>query len=1423
MSALPRIVAFVLLSLALAPAPVFAQDNNDPGGLEELRSDLKREGLLRLIEMAALATNDAERARLIRSRRSLITDEFINENGALRDANKALEKIFARDIATGRLTKSQIKIDGWYAGNYRSAFRVTEIAADRMPLANGYTPPVRSGYLAEVGAIDTNVPHSMTDLRDYLGNRFTLSALDRIVKNGHAVEFHVGEFNETMTSLKNRGYKVLGEVKSANGSYERVFMASSPGGEVTYAVTGINGLDRLRHLSSLMRFAGPDGGVAAEKVKIFGDIEALKERNYKTFKTALSNLGEPSSMAWIGFRGGVNKELTRRALALEGMSHVTDVLGSSPFNELVNRLEIEHERAPPGDTKKAIERVLEGVRGSEVIRAGLSRSPGEVFKKADHLERYLEAEKALGRLATESTGVSTLSELMIDGHMKMRGGGDPRTLVASRTLEHRLFRAEELRVRTRGGATRSLKLINNYYGDVMGDMARALVDSGHRKVAYFGTAGGLGANVRIGDVHVPGAVYDHDGRLVSEGLNNRLVDHLGRLGAGALEGRVSTNTRLANVFSPTVETMPWLENARRAGMASVEVENSYLAKEISRYNRAHGRGQPVEFMTSVMISDVLATEHTLGNNNGSTEGLFERMIDHYIDALGIEGIELLEKSAVEGLESRVNDAHDKLARSLLGEEASSLLRENVRALLKDGLSVEAAERALSESKTLAELGLRSNLRESIGKEIASGYSDKEVVTSIEKINSVLSRALAEMNRVHRGGSFDLRLGGGIERGRYSPETGLTVDFRGEDSLREKFGSLLKKYSADLRGPGVKLGAVGEGAIALGRGELILREYGVLERLHGERLLSERGVNFHKSAAGGRLSVTYRRPIEMLTRANLSRAEVSARTSLLETFKHRLGRRGAIFERVAAGDSRLAGAEIRTIVEADGRLRVLLAREKVLTNSMVLEELVRVNQLSKMREALGVGGLKGLLDGVKAGLPDARARYASWEIKAREGMLLTMEAQAPERAAMERRIEILRLESDPYLRFRNGRGSIDFSKVKEMARTHGAGVASFTLGIFLKELARVVETGDKVIIEEFFAGLATTDFWLNYGLFSIGAEAGTIAYTRFLERFVRPSFVSGLLKSNIALATGMALSEIMTGHFHGKTFAINVSGLMLSSTAVKAGLSGLRWVTSLKSLRGSQKLIKALRLGSAPGWIYAGFETAVVLYFGEKISQGITSIYERHKAQRDVEEAIANVLGAAGEAESMDDARLLSALGELTSSFSAWRNLELGGALYASDRLRADLTKLGHDAMKKDLGFRHSEKLIRSNPGRYGALKTSLDRLIRRHERDMDGAVKEATDRYYGSYSKAINDAYMGHKRGTAFDPRNPGSLSRNRGESYDDEAAVLRAAANLARRSEPRKMLLERLALISDIKARDRDLLIKTPGLVGAMRGVGDE
>jgi hypothetical protein len=395
--------------------------------------------------------------------------------------------------------------------------------------------------------------------------------------------------------------------------------------------------------------------------------------------------------------------------------------------------------------------------------------------------------------------------------------------------------------------------------------------------------------------------------------------------------------------------------------------------------------------------------------------------------------------------------------------------------------------------------------------------------------------------------------------------------------------------------------------------------------------------------------------------------------------------------------------------------------------------------------------------------------------------------------------------------------------------HGAGAAHFALSLFLKELAVVVKTGDRARIDEFFEGLMTTDFFVTYGLFSVGAHAGNVAYSRYLSRFVKPRFVSGILRTNVVLATGLALPEIVHGEFSGRSFAINLTSLGLSATAVKAGLSGIKWVVDLERARRTGTLArtgaKLGRLARMGGWFFTAVETAVVLYFGDEIAKAINSHLSDREARNAVADATANALAAS--AQGTDDAfeRALDALGNAHVDYRNHLLQPLGAveALYHSRLVRA-ATKA---KLLADQRSAARERLLRYPAlrrdvvERFGSTAGYLEAMQRQAEADVDADLSEAMTAYERAREKVLSAAYHAPRRESPYLPEGTGStfwrglglrpaartLSANRVQAYEDELAALEALAMAAARHPTRVAAVEEaIARTREIQRRDEAL-----------------
>lgn len=1410
-------VALLLALLAGVPQ-ARAQDEAGPNARAEMSTlavGLRHEALTRVVASieARVKKTNAEKAALIKAR--TITTDFAAahlETGV----EEVLKELFKEELRTNRLAVEDLKVDLSLFRAWESGWRLRNIPADAVPaLRTGFSPPRRTGYLPEVAAIDPRAPHSMHDLGDYLADRFTHTVLDRIVAEGRTVEIHLGSEAEALQDLRNRGMKLIGEVRTPQGSYERIFLAESPQGEVRYVLSGtIDGLDRLRHLTSLLRFAGKDRrGVPSDKVVMVGDVEALKARTRRTLVEGLERIGGGGTIALVGFKATLHNQLLKRALARRGAEHLRDVLGQDPYEGLKAALAAEA-AAATGPQKAAATAALEAITRDAKLAAGLRTNPASAITSVEGVDAIRGAESKLAALAKKHPQVELFDKLLADGLLRLPGGASAKEATISRSIESGPLKASELKVTTADGRTIPLKLVSNYYGDAMGDVTRALIESGHRTIAYFGTAGGTANGVRIGDVHVPSSVHDFRFEDATSGVRNAFLDYFAGK-TSPLGDRLRLDTKLGNVFSPAEETMGWLEETRGRGIGAVEVENSYITREVGRHNATAGADK-VSLYTSVIISDVPGSEHTLGNHNGATSHTMEKMLDHYLDALGVKDVAVTAKEAAkyptrplakDEVKAKALEVADKLVPRNLPK--SSFLRDRIAGIV-ERLPPETLA-AIDTSKKLkpADIpGLSAEDRAALEAEVKGATTDAEAFASLERGNAAVSRLAAELRSRFPNAEYELKVGGGLETGSYSPARGLEVEVKGDPAVRAAAAELLPGILAEAGQPKVRLVEGLASAVSFGKGEAFLTDPDPLSRENLSRALTERGVNVRGATTeyAGREHDPTTKPSTLYSRFELANTGPVATPENLRSFVEKLGRYDARVEWVKASDPRLAGGQARTIIDSSGRTVILLPKDAPVRRYALIDELTHAIQLDRMRRTLGAAELKRVFAAAEAGDPSALARMLQWEIEAKRMVRLTLPEGHPDRALMDREIARLRAALDPYLAVRAPSGRVDWAKVRAKAREHGEGAASFLLGLFLMELAKAAASGDRSEIEAFFDGLATTEFWKHYGLFVVGAEAGTMAYSKFLQRFVKPSFVSTVLKSNVALATGMALPMIATGHFSGKTFAIDLGGLMLSSAAVKAGLAGLRWVVPLGEMSSRYAgLARALRVArGVPGWIYAAVETAVVLYVAQEISGRANAWLDERRARRDVTNSAEALLAAARGATSADDAALLEAMEGTLVTYSAWRDRSLAPAMDATVKLNAALERAGREATISGTGASRFEAIA----SRYPGLTAAVDRFRGRSDAEVDARVAEAVKEFEADRDAALRRAYADGRRAAAYDPvEGAWHVSDNRSQAFDDEVALYEAAARAARSPAVAAALRERARLLREVKTQDYTLL----------------
>ena len=446
-------------------------------------------------------------------------------------------------------------------------------------------------------------------------------------------------------------------------------------------------------------------------------------------------------------------------------------------------------------------------------------------------------------------------------------------------------------------------------------------------------------------------------------------------------------------------------------------------------------------------------------------------------------------------------------------------------------------------------------------------------------------------------------------------------------------------------------------------------------------------------------------------------------------------------------------------------------------------------------------------------------------------------------------------ADQLRAYRRADGTLNWQRLgRDRTLREAGGLVHFGLALFLKELAVVAQTGDQARIEEFFDGLMTTDFYKHYGLFVLGARAGEVAYGRYLQRYVKPQFVNGVLKTNLVLAAGLALPQLVDGTFEGKLFEISLTSLGLSSAAVKTGVASIKWVKDLASARratSAASLARASRLARLGGWFYTAGELAVVLYLAEQVEERVHAYLDRRRATG----AFADAAQALGQelARARTPAQVEAAAERFHEEAVAYRDGLYAPLLASEARFQQRLEKLAREAkLAADERAAAEERVARLPALRarlvaqHGSLEAWLAAREAEDTRQLQAEIDEASGRYAAEREALMSEVYRGNQReapllaevehldwlagggaaGGADDPYGArddlwsrigrrrltasyeGALrevSRNRLEAYEDERAVLLASAEGLdpARAAPLLALAERL---QRVRAVDEEL-----------------
>ncbi len=474
----------------------------------------------------------------------------------LSDAQNYDELIFElikKKSSSIELTREQAIWDrGFLKNKLNEAYRlVRSSTADGSSSAaspESAVPSPRTGTSAQSSALPDPAKKNQIALNvdPYISSRTTRAIFWDATANGTAMEFHLGSLRDFQDRLAERGARVVGEIKTLERNYNKIYLIQEPGQSVShYAITGISGADRLGHLVDQLSLARWTNAGKTGAYEIFGD--ALKELDdtQDVLRRQLETLPVADQVI-IGQKGAIERSLRAAAKA-----------------DAASRL---CAKVPPQCTAR-----LNPKQQKLLNKIQKSGEPLSAFKEgAKPWDDLYEAIEGL----FEKEGVAPAAEFEVF------------------TVDNGSHEYSDFLLKDAAGGERRWRVFSNVWGDEVTPIARALKETGHTRVTYIGTAGALSkSGLKVGELVAPDKIVDSRGKIrVLTGASSTSAE---------LPEFTRTGMTVAHVTTPYEETWDWIQSESNRSQL-VELESGYLAEVFS--------GKKDKLRAFLLISDVVGSE-----------------------------------------------------------------------------------------------------------------------------------------------------------------------------------------------------------------------------------------------------------------------------------------------------------------------------------------------------------------------------------------------------------------------------------------------------------------------------------------------------------------------------------------------------------------------------------------------------------------------------------------------------------------------------------------------------------------------------------------------------------------------------------------------------------------------------------------------
>lgn len=449
-------------------------------------------------------------------------------------------------------------------------------------------PIVRRGFRKIVQDLDPKQSHSL-DYKKYIHDRIPRFVIKDIITNKMSIELHKSSLSRSFKSFYDRGYKYVFRIETPEGESKELYLVMNAKGKYFYCLLKILGEDKLTHLEAHIKLAGYGNKcIDSDQLTIYD----FKTNYYRKFNQEIDKFfgKKAPDILILDGKNALHRSLLRRVQNQKRFEKIKEIYGqNNTIRNIIDSFISEPE------VYDSLVRFFEDENIKKTLELDDSRI---ILKKFSYCKAIEKIYFNFVELESKFPHITTFPDLYVS---PFKIADDVFGLYADYNV---------ITIKDKQNKTKRIMNAKIPFGELSSILVNIVLSKGVKNIFFYGSAGGLKKDHKVGDIDIPSTFYDERENLIGHPriAENDLLKLLRNWNNSELSG-IHLDTKHASVSSPLEEFRGLVLSLKKSDYDEIEIEATDVLKAIIDYRETTNKN--VNLGVAMVISDVPLSPTTL--------------------------------------------------------------------------------------------------------------------------------------------------------------------------------------------------------------------------------------------------------------------------------------------------------------------------------------------------------------------------------------------------------------------------------------------------------------------------------------------------------------------------------------------------------------------------------------------------------------------------------------------------------------------------------------------------------------------------------------------------------------------------------------------------------------------------------------------